>query len=346
MDKDYLKLMTKSIYITGVGGLLGSNAAKKFLKEGFRVGGCDNLIGGLIDNVPAGVEYNNIDILDFPSLKKSMKGYHYVFHAAALPYEGLSVFSPGIVVNNIVGGTTNVASACIANDVQFMVNCSSMARYGRQTPPFTEDMPRAPVDPYGLAKAQAEEQLELLNKLHGFRYATVVPHNVIGVGQRYMDPFRNVVGIMINRALQDKEIVIYGDGSQKRSFSDIHDCIDAVYKIMTSARDLTGQVFNIGPDDNEVSIKELADIVYEHTDSPHTGYYEYYPDRPAEVKNAWCSSIKIKREFNYNTTKTLEQTINDMVWWVKERGTKPFEYHLELEFVKDNTPKTWTEQKI
>ena len=66
-----------------------------------------------------------------------------------------------------------------------------MARYGAQTPPFTEDLPLGthktnPEDPYGLAKVQAEEQLELLNKLHGLNYVTLVPHNVIGVGQRYL----------------------------------------------------------------------------------------------------------------------------------------------------------------
>ena len=82
-----------------------------------------------------------------------------------------------------------------------------MARYGDQIPPFREDMPRKPVDPYGLAKAHAEEHLELLNEIHGLNFVTVVPHNVIGVGQRYYDPFRNVVGIMISRCLQKKPSV-------------------------------------------------------------------------------------------------------------------------------------------
>ena len=53
-------------------------------------------------------------------------------------------------------------------------------------------------------------------------------------GQRYYDPFRNVVGIMINRCIQGKPIVIYGDGEQTRSFSNVLDCIEAVYKMMTT----------------------------------------------------------------------------------------------------------------
>ena len=71
----------------------------------------------------------------------------------------------------------------------------------------------------------AEEQLAFLNKLHGLRYMTVVPHNVIGIGQRYMDPYRNVVAIMINRMKQGKPIVIYGDGTQKRSFGYVEDAL-------------------------------------------------------------------------------------------------------------------------
>ena len=185
----------------------------------------------------------------------------------------------------------------------------------------------------------------MLNKLHGLKYLTVVPHNVIGIGQRYMDPYRNVVGIMINRTLMGKPVVVYGDGSQKRSFSNINDCSDAIWKLVTSDRDLNGEVYNIGPDDNEVTIKELAGMVSDSCNSELR--ITYFPDRPAEVKNAWCSSEKIKKDFNYNTTKTLKTTIDEMVNWISERGTEEFIYDsLYLEFITEKTPKTWVERLI
>ena len=112
-----------------------------------------------------------------------------------------------------------------------------MARYGDQSPPFTEDMPRKPVDPYGLAKAQAEEHLEMLNEIHAIKFCHGSSHNVIGVGQRYYDPFRNVVGIMINRVLQGNQL-LSTVMENKRSFSNVYDCIQAVFKIMTSDRNL------------------------------------------------------------------------------------------------------------
>jgi len=336
---------TTKVLITGIGGLLGSTFARYLInKGGYEVVGIDNMIGGVEGNVPERATYIEGDITNTKLLTELCKGVDTVFHTAALPYEGLSVFSPAITVNSIVSGTVSIASACLANNVRLLINCSSMARYGEQLPPFTEDMQRKPVDPYGLAKAQAEEHLEMLHDIHGLNFVTVVPHNVIGVGQRYYDPFRNVVGIMINRALQGKPIVIYGDGEQKRSFSDVYDCIEAVYKMMITDRDISRQAYNIGPDDNEISIKQLAYKVG-HYASIYPSF-NHFPDRPREVKNAYCSSDKIRREFNYNASISLDKTLESMVAWIKGREPKDFEYHLPLEFITEETPKTWTDKLI
>jgi len=335
----------KKVVITGISGLLGSTYARYLINKGdYEVVGIDNMIGGVEGNVPEKAKYIRGDIQDTALLTEICKGADCVFHTAALPYEGLSVFSPAITVNSIVSGTVSVASACIANNVRLLINCSSMARYGDQQPPFTEDMLRKPVDPYGLAKAQAEEHLEMLNEIHGLNFVTVVPHNVVGIGQRYYDPFRNVLGIMINRCIQGKPIVIYGDGEQTRSFSNVYDCIEAVYKMMTTDRDITRQVFNIGPDDNEISIKQLAYKVGHYCEIYPS--FNHFPDRPREVKNAFCSSNKIRSEFNYNATISVDQTIKDMVGWIKGQEAREFEYHLPLEFVTDETPKTWTDKLI
>ena len=332
------------VFITGISGLLGSTMARFLINQGHEVVGIDNMIGGVEGNVPELATYIKGDILDVELMKESMQGCEVVFHTAALPYEGLSVFSPMVTATSIVSGTIATASAAIHNKIRLFINCSSMARYGEQTPPFTEDMQPAPVDPYGLAKVNAEQHLKILSDLHGLNYLTVVPHNVIGTGQRYFDPFRNVVGIMINRCLQHKPIIIYGDGEQKRSFSNVLDCIRAIYRMMESTRtDLCGQVYNIGPDDNEISIKNLAYKVGHHCEVyPNL---EHFPDRPAEVKNAFCSSQKVRDEWNYNATISVDQTLKEMVSWIKPQ-VREFEYHLPLEFITDKTPKTWTDRLI
>ena len=148
---------------------------------------------------------------------------------------------------------------------------------------------------------------------------------------------------MISRVLQGKSIVVYGDGEQKRSFSNVLDCIQAIYKIMLSDRDIARQVYNIGPDDNEITIKQLAYKVG-HYCSVYPSL-EHFPDRPREVKHAYCSSQKVREEWNYNATITVNQTIEEMVAWIKPQ-VKDFEYHLPIEFTTEETPKTWTEKLI
>ena len=66
-----------------------------------------------------------------------------------------------------------------------------MVRYGDQAAPFTEVMRPAPVDPYGIAKVAAEETLKVLGEVHEFEWNIAVPHNIVGEGQKYDDPYRN-----------------------------------------------------------------------------------------------------------------------------------------------------------
>ena len=335
------------IYITGIAGLLGSNLAKTLLRKGYSVRGCDTLIGGYADNIPIGkVTWDNVDILDTKKLTECIKDCDIVFHTAALAYEGLSVFSPKLVMENIYTGTISVASAAINNKVKLFVNFSSMARYGNGNPPFKESHPTIPQDPYGLAKIHAEQSLALLDTIHGLKHFNVVPHNVIGKGQVYTDPYRNVAAIFANRILNGKSIIIYGDGSQKRSFSPVNTCVDAVIRLVENADSFdSGEVFNIGPDKNEITIKELAYLV-----ASCAGVYpslEFLPDRPQEVKNAFCSSDKAIKELHYNpNTYTNKQLITEIVNWVKTRGPKKFNHKFSnVEIFDERVPETWVNKE-
>ena len=94
------------IFISGVAGFLGSHLADAFLADGHEVIGNDNMIGGYLDNVPEGVEFYQFDCNDFDKLKQHMKGVDIAYHCAATAYEGLSVFSPHLITQNIVGAST------------------------------------------------------------------------------------------------------------------------------------------------------------------------------------------------------------------------------------------------
>ena len=327
------------IFITGVAGFLGSHLADAFLADGHTVVGCDNMIGGYLDNVPEGVEFHQTDCNDFAKMKEYMQGVDIVYHCAATAYEGLSVFSPHMVTQHIVTASTGVISAAIANNVRRFVMCSSMARYGTNAVPFTEDMEPKPQDPYGIGKYMSELILQNLAEVHGMEWVVAVPHNIIGPRQKYDDPYRNVASIFINLMLQGRQPYIYGDGNQMRCFSYYSDDIDPLKK-MAFSPDVVGQVINIGPDDEFVTINELAQLTARLLDFDldiiHTR------GRPQEVLLANCSAEKARRLLGYEPKIKLEDGIQQMIDWIRDRGPRPFIYHLDLEILNDKTPETWS----
>src|SRR5208282_6914599 len=326
------------IFITGVAGFLGSHLADAMIAEGHQVIGVDNLIGGELDNVPSKVIFHQFDCNDFSHVQKVSEGCDIYYHCAATAYEGLSVFSPHVVTQNIVGASVAVFSAAIANRAKRIVFCSSMARYGALKPPFTEDQTPKPQDPYGIGKLAAEEILRNLCTTHGVQYVIAVPHNIIGPRQKYDDPFRNVASIMLNLMLQGRTPTIYGDGEQQRCFSYIDDCLNCLVK-MAFEPQVVNQIINIGPDEEPVTIRELYNRCAAATG--FNGEPNFMPGRPQEVKIALCSSDKARRLLDYQTKTSLNQGLAAMRDFILHRGVRPFKYHLDLEIVTDKTPKTW-----
>jgi UDP-glucose 4-epimerase len=331
------------ILVTGAAGFLGSHLCEKLLNLHHKVIGIDNLLGGTLDNLPKNLEFYKIDCCDLQKLNKIMKNVDVVYHCAATAHEGLSVFSPVENTKNNYLATVSVITAGINNKVNRIIYCSSMARYGSQATPFTEDMQPRPVDPYGISKVAGEEVLKSLCNLNNIEWVIAVPHNIIGPKQKYDDPYRNVVSIMLNRLLQNKKPIIYGDGNQKRCFSYIDDCIYCLL-VLIDSKEVVGEIINIGPDEEFVTINKIAEICSNITGSNLKP--EYYPDRPKEVKHATCSSNKARKLLKYKTTTDLYEGIKKTFEYIKEKGPKKFKYHIDLEIVNDLTPKAWVEKKI
>ena len=329
------------IFITGVAGFLGSHLAERMLQLGHTVIGNDSMIGGYQDNIPNGVEFYNVDCCDIDKMTEIMKGADVVYHTAATAHEGLSVFSPNFITKNIFQASISTISAAIQNKVKRFVYCSSMARYGDQVCPFTETMRPQPVDPYGIAKVAGEDVLRCLAELNDMEWVIAVPHNIVGPRQNYEDPFRNVMSIMINRVLQDKPPIIYGDGSQMRCFSYIDDCVFCLEKLALDPN-IKNDIFNIGPDEEFITIQRLAETVIAELE--FSGSPIYMPDRPKEVKYATCDATKARDVLGYQTKTSFEDAVRRTIEYVKARGSRPFNYGYPLEIVNKHTPKTWSER--
>ena len=335
--------MKKNVLVTGAAGFLGSHLAEKLSNLGHKVLGIDNMTGGYEDNVPKNIEFKKIDCCDLKSVQKVIKDINVVYHCAATAHEGLSVFSPFEITKNNYLASTAIFSAAVNAKVDRIIFCSSMARYGKQNYPFTEDMKPMPVDPYAISKVASEQVLINLCDLNNIEWVIAVPHNIVGPRQKYDDPFRNVVSIMINRMLQGKPPIIYGDGKQERCFSYIDDCLDCLVP-MLDQKNLNKQIINIGPDEEFVTINKVAEICSNVTRTNLQPLYK--PDRPREVKHALCSADKARKLLNYKTKVNLEEGIRRTHDYILNRGPKPFDYNLELEIVNELTPSTWLKKEI
>lgn len=328
------------IFITGVAGFLGSHLADMLLKEGHEVSGCDNLIGGYLDNVPDDVDFHQVDCTYLSTMKNLMKDIDIVYHTACTAYEGLSVFTPHLVSQNTYQISSTLITAAISNNVKRFVYCSSMARYGEQDKvPFTENMTPKPQDPYAISKYAAELLLKNLSETHGMEYTIAVPHNIIGSRQKYDDPYRNVASIMINLMLQGRQPIIYGDGEQKRCFSFVEDDIGCLKK-MAFQKNVLGEIINIGPDEEFITINELAKKIAKLLNFNLKPIY--VKGRPQEVKLAFCSADKARKLLGYKTKTSLDEGLQSIIDYIKQKGVKKFRYHLNLEIINQKTPKTWS----
>ena len=332
------------VVITGVAGFLGSHLADRFLAEGWEVVGIDNLLGGYMDNVPDGIMFAEVDLVrDLDFLGEMTEGADLFIHAACTAYEGLSVFSPSLVVSNTTQATTNALVAAVNGKVKRFVYLSSMARYGAQQTPFLENYTPKPQDPYGIAKVASEELVKNICETHNLEWAILVPHNIIGPRQKFDDPFRNVASIMTNRMLQGKQPIIYGDGTQQRCFSFVSDVVEPTFVACTQDVAVS-QVINIGPDEETITINELAqklaEIIGFDLDPIYTA------GRPQEVKLASCSADKARELLGYETKTSLDQGLSELVEWIREQGPREFDYHLPIEIDSDKVPTTWSKRMM
>jgi UDP-glucose 4-epimerase len=338
------KWFMKRVFITGVAGFLGSHLAKKMHQLGWSVSGNDNFMGSDRSNLLPFVRFFEIDCCNLQDMRNAIEDCDLLFHCAATAHEGLSVFSPTFITRNNYEASISTFTAAINANVRRIIFCSSMARYGDQNAPFNELMQPTPVDPYGIAKVAAEETLKVLAQVHEFEWNIAVPHNIVGEGQKYDDPYRNVMSIMLNRNLQGLPSIIYGDGEQTRCFSYIDDCIDCLVQ-MGIDPNINEETINIGPDEEVITINALASLCANETGLNRQPIY-HLSGRPQEVKHATCSSDKARKLLNYETKTTVAEAVKKTADFIRKSGIKKFTYHIPLEIINQKTPQTWTEKSI
>ena len=318
------------IFVTGCAGLLGANYTRHLLANGHHVVGIDDLSGGYKAFVAKGenFEFKKFNLERRKKVVELFEEHNpdVLVHFAAYAAEGLSPFIRNYNYRNNLICSANLINECINHKTK-MIFTSSMAVYGGQQTPFTEDKQPQPIDPYGVAKYAVECDLKMAETQFGLRYNIIRPHNVLGRYQNIWDRYRNVIGIFIRKTLNGEPILVYGDGEQTRAFSDIQYYMEP-FDILLTEHD--GEIFNICAD-KFFSLNQVAETV--QSIGKKYGYdvpIEHGPPRH-EVKHAYCDHTKAKNLLKFQDSTKLEELIEDVfVWAMKQpkRKVKDMEYEV------------------
>lgn len=329
--------MTTSL-VTGGCGFIGAHVAEHCLKMGHRVVVLDDLSGGFVDNLPEGAGFVQGSIADANLVDKLFREYRfrYVYHLAAYAAEGLSHFIRRFNYhNNVLGSMVLINAAVNAGTVERFVFTSSIAVYGPNQLPMTEDLTPQPEDPYGIAKYAVELDLHAAYRLFGLPFTIFRPHNVYGEKQNLWDRYRNVIGIFMNQLLQDQPMTIFGDGQQTRAFSYIDDVAPIIAKCV-EVDGARNEVFNIGAD-QPYSVLELAHEVARALGKPPK--IEHLPARH-EVVHAYASHDKVRRVFGEKQPVSLAEGLKRMAAWAQTKPPRPSPPFEAIEVMK-NLPPSW-----
>ncbi|HWY97981.1 MAG TPA: NAD-dependent epimerase/dehydratase family protein [Bacteroidia bacterium] len=296
------------VLITGVAGFIGSNLLDYLIEHtDWQITGIDNLSTGSEVNI-AGQKNNK----RFTFIKqnctdvKLLKEYDKVFHLAALPRIQPSFeFINEHITANLVNGIHLIELMVKENHYPRFIYSGSSAIYGTpQTIPTAEDEPVSCLSPYAFQKYEIEKYLELIATRYPLDYVTLRYFNPYG--PRSFNPankfnaYSSVVGIFLDRKKNGQELLITGDGQQKRDFIHVSDLAKANYLASTHKEKLN-TAFNIG-NGSTLSILDLAKLISDK--------YSFIPKREGEADITFANISKARNILKWEPGYKIEEYIN------------------------------------
>ena len=251
----------KHVTVLGGLGFIGSHICRMLLNLDLSVRVFDRQYSSrhLVEDIANRLEIIESDIAITDSVLEAIGNSDTLIHLVHTTTPGSSMVNPEFdVTSNIVSSVKLFQRLGETNLKRIFYVSSGGTVYGiPRSTPITEDHPTHPLSSYGITKLTIEKYLQIYTEKFNIRHTILRPSNVYGVGQQ-LGIAQGVVGVMINRALHNQPIEIWGTGQNIRDYVYVDDLASALMKLLDYRGEHT--IFNIGSGKG-VSILEIVDIL-------------------------------------------------------------------------------------
>ena len=277
-------------------------------------GNLENLAG--FENHP-NHKFTKGDICDGALIEKIIDEYKIdaIINFAAESHVDRSINEPKVFIQTNVTGTLTLLEAARDKKLKRFIQISTDEVYGSLGPEgkFTEQTHLSPNSPYSASKAAADHLVKAFGHTWGLNYNITRCSNNYG---QYQFP-EKMIPLMINNALNNKPLPVYGDGLYVRDWLYVYDHCTAVWKVLTEAP--PGETYNIGGC-NEKTNLEVIDLILKHLDKP-TSLIEHVTDRPGHDRRYAIDAQKIISRLNWKPSVTFEEGITNTIQWYLNNKT-------------------------
>jgi dTDP-glucose 4,6-dehydratase len=313
----------KKVLITGGAGFIGSDAVRRFAREGFEVCVVDSLTyaGDLerLKEVKDKINFHRVDITDKEALKEVFKREKpdVVIHYAAESHVDRSIKNPEPFVDTNVKGTLNLLELSRDTGVEKFIHISTDEVYGdlplNTDEKFTEESPLKPSSPYSASKAGADLLVQSFIRTYGFPALIVRASNNYGPWQYPEKLIPRTIALF----LSGKKAQIYGTGQNVRTWLYVEDFTEAILKLIEKGK--IGEVYNVGSGEERNNV-EVVRAIAELMGLKFNEVVEFVEDRPGHDLRYAVDTTKIEQETGWrakvNFEEGLEKTLN---WYLQNR---------------------------
>ena len=304
--------------VTGGAGFIGSHIVEELVRRGHHVIVFDDLSTGKENNlspVRDHIELRVHSITDLPALRVACDGCDHVIHLAARTSVPRSVQDP-LETNAVnIDGTLNVLVAARDCRARRFVYAASSSAYG-ETPalPKTENMPAAPISPYGLTKYVGELYSQVFGRVYGLENVSLRFFNVFGPRQDPTSQYSGVLSRFMLALLQGNDPVVFGDGEQSRDFTYVANIVDEVLRACQT-ENVSGMVFN-GGTGSRITLNDVLKQLQKITGKKIRAQYE--PPRTGDIRHSQADTSLPRKMLGYEPLVDFEEGLRRTWEWYKQ----------------------------